>query len=75
MAGTASAIWLPLAPFPLPPPLPPLRAGTDSGTEAKGISSRLLDGAEAAATEAAVEEAPPEEEDVEALLPLPGPCR
>ena len=71
MAGTASAIWLPLAPFPLPPP--PLRAGTDSGTEAKGISSRLLDGAEAAAAEAAVAEAPPEEEDVEALLPLPAP--
>ena len=73
MAGTASAIWLPLAPFPLPPP-PPLRAGTDSGTEAKGISSRLLDEAEAAAAEAAVAEAPPEEEDVEALLPFPGPC-
>ena len=73
MAGTASAIWLPLAPFPLPP-VPPLRAGTDSGTEAKGISSRLLDGAEAAAAEAAVAEAPPEEEeDDEALLPLPGP--
>ena len=72
MAGTASAIWLPLFPFPLP--LPPLRAGTDSGTEAKGISSRLLGGAEAAAAEAAVAEAPPpEEDDEETLLPLPGP--
>ena len=51
--------------------------GTDSGTEAKGISRRLQVGAaaateeEAAAALAALEE---EEDDDEALLPFPGPC-